>query len=161
MTEPAAILATFSDVKLIKGRKVAQLIFEIPLEQAHSALNVLGMPQTEVDVWCGIAKLKSKPQTQLSTASTDGGAVRESADAPPSPKPNPHIKRFMALANDTGFWNFLRRKYGHVVKDAHDAEVLLKAMCEISSKTQLTDDSPATSYLRSLATEFNAWMRGQ
>ena len=38
----AAIKATFSDFKLIKTRKVAQLVMEIPVEQADAALKALG-----------------------------------------------------------------------------------------------------------------------
>ena len=36
-----AIKATFSDFKLIKGRKVAQLIFEVPIEATDAALAAL------------------------------------------------------------------------------------------------------------------------
>jgi hypothetical protein len=31
--EPAAVKATFSDFRLIKGRKQAQLVLEIPIEE--------------------------------------------------------------------------------------------------------------------------------
>jgi hypothetical protein len=39
--KPAAIKGTFSDFKLIKTRKLAQLIIEIPIELADSALAAL------------------------------------------------------------------------------------------------------------------------
>jgi hypothetical protein len=44
--EPAAIQASFADFRLIKGRKQAQIILEIPIEGADAALAALGgIPQ--------------------------------------------------------------------------------------------------------------------
>ncbi len=37
-----AIRATYSDLKLVKTRKVLQLIFEVPIEEGDNALRVLG-----------------------------------------------------------------------------------------------------------------------
>ena len=39
-----AIKATFCNFKNIAGRKVVQLIFEIPVEQASQAYETLGWP---------------------------------------------------------------------------------------------------------------------
>jgi hypothetical protein len=50
--EPAAVKATFSDFRLIKGRKQAQLVLEIPIEEADRALAALGgIPQPQSDHW--------------------------------------------------------------------------------------------------------------
>lgn len=58
MTAPAAIKATFSDFQLVKTRKLAKLIFEIPVEQADEALKVLGgLPRSDSERWVGIALL--------------------------------------------------------------------------------------------------------
>lgn len=54
----AAIRGTFSDFKLIKTRKLAQLIIEIPIEQADAALTALGgLPRSDAERWCAIALL--------------------------------------------------------------------------------------------------------
>jgi hypothetical protein len=54
----AAFRATYSDWRLIKGRKVVQIVFELPLELSGSAYDALGgMPNTAAEVWCGIARL--------------------------------------------------------------------------------------------------------
>ena len=51
-----AIRATYSDVKLVKTRKVFQLIFEVPIEDADNALRVLGgLPRPAAERWVGIA----------------------------------------------------------------------------------------------------------
>jgi hypothetical protein len=44
--QPAATQGTFSDFRLIKGRKVCQIVIEVPIEQADQALAALGgLPQ--------------------------------------------------------------------------------------------------------------------
>ena len=60
-----AIRAAFSDFKTIKTRKVAQLIFEVPIEQSMDALNSLGgVPQFDSEQWVGIAPItaEAKPE---------------------------------------------------------------------------------------------------
>jgi hypothetical protein len=60
--KPAAFSATFSDLKVVKTRGVAQFIFEAPLEAADHALNVLGgMPQPMKERWVAIARME-KPE---------------------------------------------------------------------------------------------------
>jgi hypothetical protein len=59
MTDAVAILATFSDFQLVRSRKVARLVFEVPIEQAKAALDVLGMPNPVGETWCGIARTVS------------------------------------------------------------------------------------------------------
>ena len=69
---PAALRATFSDLRLVKGRKVAQLIFEMPLEQADEAVRLLGgLPRPDREVWVAIARLTGSPE-------------RRPADPPPA-----------------------------------------------------------------------------
>jgi hypothetical protein len=58
MSNAAVISASFSDFRLVKGRKVAQLILEVPIEQAQAALEALGgVPMPHEDRWCAVALL--------------------------------------------------------------------------------------------------------
>ena len=60
--KPAAFSATYSDLKLIKTRSVVQFIFEVPLEAAGHAYNVLGgMPSPMEEKWFAIARLEKQP----------------------------------------------------------------------------------------------------
>ena len=89
----AAILATFSDFALVRSRKVARLIFEVPIEQAKKALDTLGMPDPAGETWCGIARVQKLKSTSLGDAPTreDEGHDRSATHAPvmPAPSPNP------------------------------------------------------------------------
>lgn len=53
----SAILATFADWRTVKGRKVLQLIFEVPLEEQAKVLSHLGAPMPMAHIWCGIARV--------------------------------------------------------------------------------------------------------
>lgn len=57
MGDPAAIKATFCNFRNIAGRKVVQLVFEIPVEQGGQAYEALGWPDAADPKWCGIALL--------------------------------------------------------------------------------------------------------
>lgn len=62
MSEPAAFSATYSDWRVVKGRKVIQVVMEIPIEAAGHAYNVLGgMPKFGEENWFAIARLE-KPE---------------------------------------------------------------------------------------------------
>ena len=63
MSEPAAIRATFHNFKNIWGRKVLQLHFEVPIEEAGKVYEALGWPDPANPEWVGIALLK-KPEGQ-------------------------------------------------------------------------------------------------
>lgn len=56
-----AIAGTFSDIRFVKSRKVAQITVEIPIERAGDALALLGAPNPAEEVWVALARLKSNP----------------------------------------------------------------------------------------------------
>lgn len=58
MTEYAAIQASFANIRIIQGRKVLQLVFEVPVEDAPKITAALGWPNPAEPARCAIAKLK-------------------------------------------------------------------------------------------------------
>ena len=57
MSAPKVIKATFSDWRPVKGRKVLQMVFEVPLEQTNEVLSMLGAPMPDKETWVAIALL--------------------------------------------------------------------------------------------------------
>lgn len=55
--DKAAIRATFCNIRNIAGRKVVQLIMEIPVEQAGQAYEAFGWPDAANPKWVAIALL--------------------------------------------------------------------------------------------------------
>ena len=71
-----AFRATFADMKLVKTRQVAQLIFEIPIEDFDAAYEVLGgMPVPAKERWFGIAAIKSPEEKEAPAKPRQGGGL--------------------------------------------------------------------------------------
>jgi len=63
MSDAAAFTATYSNWRVVQGRKVVQIVMEVPLEAAHHAYNVLGgMPNVDSETWFAIARMKKPEQ---------------------------------------------------------------------------------------------------
>lgn len=55
--QPAAIRATYSDLKFLKTRKVAQVVLELPIEQAGEFVSLFGAPDPSRETWVAVALL--------------------------------------------------------------------------------------------------------
>lgn len=59
----AVFQATYSDWKLVKSRKVVQIVLEVPMEDSDAAYQLLGgMPNPAAETWVAIARLNQKPE---------------------------------------------------------------------------------------------------
>lgn len=57
MTATAALAGSYSDFKLVKTRAVAQLVIEIPIEQAEAAIKMFGIPMSGTEIPVAVALL--------------------------------------------------------------------------------------------------------
>ena len=65
MTDLAAIQGNYADFKLVKTRKVAQLVIEIPIERAKQAIDAFGVPQPHAEIAVAVARLNHpEPSTE-------------------------------------------------------------------------------------------------
>jgi hypothetical protein len=63
MTERTAIIeGTYSDLRFVKGRKVAQMVVEVPLELAGKLVEAFGTPNPANPSWVAVARLNSPTQ---------------------------------------------------------------------------------------------------
>jgi hypothetical protein len=142
--EPAAIQASFSDFRLIKGRKTAQIILEIPIEGADAALAALGgIPQPHSDRWVAVARLN--------------GVAK-----PPEPEENNTKLSLQAVmrCKEPLFWRFLNTQTVQPVEDETDAAWVVRQLCGVESRSGLNTDSNAAALWRALDAKFQAWKRG-
>lgn len=127
----AAISAVFVDYKRIKGRKVHQVIFEVPSETWSETYGVLGEPSIEGSEWFGIAKLNGVP-------------VQEA-------KGGPLAKKAALLCNEGAFKRFAEQSgYTDPVK-------FIYARCDVTSRAHLDHDDGAAKQFRELTLEYDAW----
>lgn len=59
MSDLRGIEADFATWRPVQGRKVLQLVFEVPLENTQHVLDMLGIPQPGESKWCAIALLQN------------------------------------------------------------------------------------------------------
>ncbi len=152
MTKPAAIMGTFADLKIIKTRKLAQFIIEIPIEKADEALRALGgIPMSDQERWVAIARIKGEDEKPKSVGE------RALAQA--------HL-----LCADDAFQDWFRTKSVEdrpiVVRDrflkawtdgdySESIAVLLRWRLGIESRSELLTDETARNKLAEIVLEFD------
>ena len=131
----AAFNAEFADYKRVKGRKVHQLIFEVPSERFPEIYKVLGEPSIENSEHFAIAKMEYVEPTKT----PENNGVNLTANA-------------AMLLNEVSFCKFLG------ATSMRSADIELKARLKIKSKTELYTDATAAQRWRDLRGEYNYWM---
>lgn len=124
----AATKATFSDFRIVKGRKVAQLVFEVPLEGADAALAALGgLPQPASERWCGIARL-----TEEAARKPDArGRYQQLSEGEQA------VARAGVLAGDRDFQKWSNALTPKLAGD------FIRGYCKIESRAELATDYAA------------------
>lgn len=117
----AAIAGTFADFKLIRSRGVAQLVVEVPMEQADAALAALGgLPTTATDRWVAVARMQDKPEP-----------VAE------KPKGGELAKRAAILCSDPAFQRWIFGKHGWECAGEMGAAKWLRWSLGIGSRAEI------------------------
>jgi hypothetical protein len=138
MTDAAVTQGTFADFRLIKGRKVCQIVIEVPIEQADQALSALGgLPQPATEAWVAIARLETK-QRVVSLKSDNTKLSLEAA----------------LRCREPLFWRYLD------VSNEDEAAQSVRLICGIASRAGLNTDPEAAMAWRTLDSQFLAWKRG-
>ena len=139
-----AVLATFSDFKIVKGRKQAQFIFEVPLEGAQAALEALGgVPQPDSAQWVGIAPV-------------DPDAAQKPAE---KPKGGRLAQRAGILCGEPAFHKYLTENTGYHVTSPDLAARAVREMCLVTSRAHLDHTPRAGASFERIETGYRNWMR--
>jgi len=149
MSAPAAIKATFADFKLVRGRKVAQLVFEVPIEQGDAALHTLGgLPSSIDERWCALARLnpeKLTSETPKPAERREGGKRWEELTLP---------QQAGIRCADPEF------QYWCGAKSQDEARLNVLRTCGITSRAELATNEQAARLWRQLDSEFQIAQRG-
>jgi len=147
-----AFRATYSDFKLVRTRKVVQIVLEVPLEQSNAVLDVLGgMPDPSKESWVGVARLQPdalppRPPIQPPTA----GAKQGWRDLSP-------IKQAAIRCDDPTFAAFLKEERPDDWHEAPDAAECVRLICGVSSRAELEANHKARVVWFQLDSQFLAW----
>lgn len=163
MTTPNAFKAVYSDWKLIRTRKVVQIVFETPLEHSDVAYRVLGgMPDPGQSAWFGIAPLNETAK---------GGDAHASRDEHPRLDPAPRLQPPQAeggarkspaqvagyLCTLPSFWKFLREACKRDVWNEEAAAKALRDMCFVDTRADIGLDDFSRTVWTNLRADFTAW----
>jgi len=137
----AAFQATYSDMRLVRSRKVVQIVMEIPLEQWTEASQVLGgMPNPASETWVAIARLETniKPKPVPETKNGDWNSLALAQQAG-------------ILCSEGGFQRFLG------ATDKTSAADIVRTKCGIVSRGDLRRDTPAGDKWLDLVAQYRGW----
>lgn len=126
-----AISATYVDYRRIKGRKVHQIIFEVPSENWPEAYRALGEPTIDTAEWFAIAKMVGAEPVRAK-----GGKLAQRAGI---------------LTDEGGFAAFAAEIHGKAPKQ------LIYDFCGVTSRAHLDHDDSAASKFNELTREYDAW----
>lgn len=161
----AAISATFSDWKLVRTRGVVQLVFEIPVEKADAAYQVVGgMPDAAQERWFGIARLNEKV---ASTPSREAAAVPSRSHASRQFNDMPLPQQAGLLCSDPAFHKYLSefhskdwRDFSHLPDPVQAATFCVRRLCGgIASRRELLPDTPEAEKWAEIVSWYRAWQR--
>jgi hypothetical protein len=148
----AAFKASYSDWRLVKTRSVVQIVFEVPLEQADAAYQVVGgMPNFGSEQWFAIAKLHPEAK--------EPEPVRE-LQTPPARARNPDkrlITQAGAACDDPVFQRYLLDHQMVVVMSEEQAERAVRLGCLVQSRKEFLLGTPAGDRWQEFYGKFLAW----
>ena len=138
-----AILATFTDLKPIKGRKVVQVVLEVPMEKADEVLAALGgYPQSDDPQWVGVAPIDTEA-SQKPQEKPKGGKLAQRAGI---------------LCGEKAFQEFLKTRGGLISTD-YDAASFLRIYCGVASRADLDHNPIGGQNFKDLEADYRDWMR--
>jgi hypothetical protein len=146
MTKDAAVITgTFADFKLIKTRSTAQLVIEVPIEQADRALLALGgIPQPGRESSVAVARLDIKKVKPFERPGKRQSLAQKAA----------------LLCGDEDFRKFLSDALPHsgVPQDADEAAAFVRELCQVESRSEFDSDPEAGQRWLELEAQFTAWL---
>lgn len=159
MNNPTVFQGTFSDFRIVKGRKVVQIMVEVPSEQANAALAALGgLPDPANPAWVAVARLDAKH-----------GETPKQIEPPKERKrweDMPPAQQSAIRCGEESFREFLaecRQPTGAAWRGAPDAEAAaacVRLICGVNSRSELNTDPTAATAWRHLDNEYWLWSRG-
>jgi hypothetical protein len=141
----SAFLGTYSDLKLVKTRSVAQVVIEVPIERAREVTDLLGFPLPGEEIHVGVARIDT---TKL--------------DKPSDPVQLPRLGNAQMagiLCNEGGFRTYLAERSGKPVPDADAAAAIVRFACSVKSRADLDTDKHGAQLWRDLKADYEMWLK--
>lgn len=185
MSEPRVIRADYSNWRPVAGRKVLQLILEVPIEQTADVMEKLGFPLPGESKWVAVALLESgKPASEneggklARTQKPSDGTAAPAIPTGQEPSPTtaitakagtseiPHKDRrpFASLplshqaairTDDKDFQAFLETETP--IHDQESYADAVRAICGVESRADIRPGTPAATAWMALDARYQSW----
>ena len=142
----AAFSGSYCDLKFIKSRSVAQVVVEIPIEQAAAFIAAFGAPEPSKECPVAIARLDMTK------------AAREAEKPRRKLSELPIAQRAALMCDRQAFQKFLDERYAYPCAKADDAAEALREMCGVKSRSELSLNVVAATNFERIEREFDAWL---
>jgi hypothetical protein len=160
MSDVARVIkATFTEWRMVKTRKVLQLVLEIPLEQQSEVLTRLGAPMPDQEKWVAVALLDELVASETEHRAEERRAklsiVGKERYASLSPEQQAVADAGM-LAQDPQFytWANSTRFCKFYVFDVETAARFIRARCGVASRRDIAINPDAYEAFIRLKAEF-------
>lgn len=165
----AAFQGSYSDLKFVKSRSVAQVTVEIPIEQAAAFVAAFGAPTPGAEIPVAIARLDlAKATSEAPRLAGEASETSMSMLARPIPKERrrfdtlPLSQQAAMRCNEVAFRRFVAEREkieGIAVLDLEMAADAVREICGVKTRADISDDHPSGMRWRKLNAEFDTWMR--
>lgn len=170
MTEPRVIRADFANWRPVAGRKVLQLILEVPIEQTADVMEKLGFPLPGESKWVAVALLdENGPVAELVDAADLKSADESRVGSNPTGAHHKERKPFASLplsqqaairCGDPDFRKFLARNDKQILMyDADMAADEVRHQCGVTTRGALNDvnNASARAQWTALDAQYQSW----
>lgn len=160
MTAPAAISGDFATYKHVQGRKIMQLVIEVPAEMASAVFAALGTPGSGEAIPVALARLTAAPEPIAKPEATK--ERRPFSELP-------YAQQAAMRCNEPDFEHFLWDRTG--LGQGADAKSIddmcvdgvvghVRYLCGVNSRSEIIKGTPAGDKWASLEAEYWSWQRG-
>jgi hypothetical protein len=159
MSDLPALLAVYSDIKVVKTRGAVQIIFEMPLSEMKRAVDLLGAPLADQSVWVGIARVDPNKVPQPEAPAQIAHDNDDARDEPGKP-PRPLSQVSAILCNIVAFRRFIMEQYKgwDQIPTSDEAADWLREKCGVQSRRQFDTDDVAAANFKNIRSKYWAWM---
>lgn len=147
MASPAAFQGTYSDMRIVKSRKVIQVVVELPVEQGQAFVAAFGVPDPATETWVAIARLDPKakqPEPEKPSRRWDQMSPTQQAGI---------------RCNEPTFWAFIREDRALPCETSEDAAEFVRTFCGVTSRSDLNRDEATARAWHDLDGQYLAWLR--
>jgi hypothetical protein len=136
----AAMQADYCDLKIIKTRKVIQVVLEIPQEAGDAFIAAFGLPRSDKNVPVAIARLDPTAKAEK----PKGGKLAQRAGIVCG---EPAFLQFLLDAHATEFRSW-----------SEDPAAFVRCYARVGSRAELDHRPEAAQKFNNLMAEYNAWL---